>query len=86
MLLRMFGRIRPDLCWIELFPLNFWHLSDGMLFARCRKQGRRKENSEDALANKGSHNVLAQLSVSAATRKDESAEVGRDRRARRIIR
>jgi hypothetical protein len=50
-------------------------LSDGMLFARCRKQGHRKENSEDALTNKGSHNALAQLSVSAATRKDESAVV-----------
>jgi hypothetical protein len=69
-----------------LFPLNFWHLPDGMLFARCGKQGRCEENSEDALPNKGSHNALAQLSVSAATRKDESAEVGRDRRARRIIR
>ena len=82
MSLRMFCRIRPDLCWIGLFPLNFRHLPDRMLFARCRKQGDRKENSEDALANEGSHNALAQLSVSAAMRKDESAVVGRaDRRA-----
>jgi len=72
---RMFCRIRPDLRWVELFPLNFRHLPDGMLFARCGKQGRREENSEDALANKGSHIALAQLSVSAATRKDESAVV-----------
>ena len=49
-----------------------------MLFARCRKQGHRKENSEDGLANEATHNALAQLSVSAAVRKDESAVVGRD--------
>src|SRR4051794_39558628 len=77
-------RIRPDLCWVGLFPLNFRHLPDGMLFARCRKQSRRKENSEDALAKEGTHNSLAQLSASAAMRKDESAVVGRDRRGRRI--
>ena len=82
----MFCRIRPDLRWVELFALNFRHLPDGMLFARCGKQGRCEENSEDALPNKGSHNALAQLSVSAATRKDESAEVGRGRWARRVIR
>ncbi len=63
-----------------------------MLFARCGKQGRRKENSEDALANERTHNALAQLSVSAPMRKDESAVVGRDPvyppcagRARRIV-
>ena len=61
-----------------MFPLNFRHLPDRMLFARCRKQSRRKENSEDALANEGTHNALAQLSVSAAVRKDESAVTGRD--------
>jgi hypothetical protein len=87
----MFCRIRPDLCWVGLFPLNFGHLADRMLFARCRKQRRRKENSEDALANEGTHNALAQLSVSAAVRKDESAVVGRDHRllavprARRMV-
>jgi hypothetical protein len=69
-----------------LFPLNFRHLTERMLFARRGKQGCRKENSDDALANERSHNALAQLSVSAAMRKDESAVVGRDRRARRIIR
>ena len=46
-----------------MFSLNFRHLPDGMLFARCGKQSRRKENSEDALANEGSHSALAQLSV-----------------------
>jgi len=80
-----FTRIRPDLCWVGLFSLNFRHLADRMLFARCRKQRRRKENSEDALAKEGTHNSLAQLSASAAMRKDESAVVGRDRRARRIV-
>ena len=87
----LFCRIRPDLYWIRLFPLNFRHLADRMLFARCRKQSRRKENSEDGLANEATHNALAQLSVSAAVRKDESAVVGRDHsllavaRARRIV-
>ena len=81
----MFCRIRPDLCWVGLFPLNFGHLADRMLFARCRKQRRRKENSEDALAKERTHNSLAQLSASAAMRKDESAVVGRERRARRIV-
>jgi hypothetical protein len=81
----MLCRIRPDLCWVGLFPLNFGHLADRMLFARCRKQGRRKENSEDALAKERTHNSLAQLSASASMRKDESAVGGRDRRARRIV-
>ena len=87
----MFCRVRPDLCWVGLFPLNFGHLADRMLFARCRKQGHRKENSEDGLANEATHNALAQLSASAAMRKDESAVVGRDHsllavaRARRIV-
>ena len=57
-----------------------------MFLARGRKQGRGKEKSEDALTNEGSHNALAQLSVCAVMRKDESAVGGRDRRARRIIR
>ena len=81
----MFCRIRPDFCWVGLFPLNFGHLADRMLFARRRKQRRRKENSEDALAKEGTHNSLAQLSASAAMRKDESGVVGRERRARRIV-
>ena len=87
----MFCRVRPDLCWVGLFPLNFGHLADRMLFTRCRKQRRRKENSEDGLAKERTHKSLAQLSVSAAVRKDESAVVGRDHsllavaRARRIV-
>ena len=81
MSLRMWvSPIRPDLCWIGLFPLSFRHLSDRMFLARRGKQGRRKENSEDALAKEGTHNALAQLSVSAAMCKDESIGVGRDRR------
>jgi hypothetical protein len=52
-----------------LFPLNFRQLSKRMFFARCRKQGRRKENSEDTLANERNHNALAQLSVSSRARK-----------------
>src|SRR5215472_3103848 len=65
MLLRiLFCRIRPDLCWIGLFPLNFRHLSKRVLFARCRKQEDAERNSNDALANETSHNALAQLSVS----------------------
>ena len=90
--LRVFWRIRPDLCRIRLFPLNFRHLADRVFFARSGKQGRRKENSEDALAKEGTHSALAQLSVSAAMRKDESAVVRRDPvyppyagRARRIV-
>ena len=51
-----------------------------MLFARCRKQDNRERNNDDALANEGRHNALAQLSVSAAVCKDESVMVGRDRR------
>ena len=79
---RIFCGIRPDLGWVELFPLNFRHLPDRMLFARCRKQKETKRKSDDASANERSHNALAQLSVSAGMCKDESAAVGRDRRAR----
>ena len=75
-----------------MFPLNFRHLADRMFLARRGKQGRRKENSEDALAKEGTHSALAQLSVSAAIRKDESAVTGREPvyrpragRARRIV-
>jgi hypothetical protein len=50
-----------------------------MFFARRGKQSGCKENSEDALANEGSHNALPQLSVSVVIRKDESAVIGRDR-------
>jgi len=44
-----------------------------MFFARCGKQKDAERNSGDALPNERSHNALAQLSVSAAVRKDESA-------------
>src|ERR1700756_2092835 len=71
----LFCRTRPDLCWIGLFSLNFWHLSQRMLFARRRKQEDAKRNTDDALANERSHNALAQLSVSAAARKAESVGV-----------
>jgi hypothetical protein len=46
--------------------LDLGHLTDRMFLARSGKQGRRKENSEDALSNEASHNALAQLSVSGA--------------------
>jgi hypothetical protein len=73
MLLRVWlFRIRPDLCRIGLFPLNFRHLSKRMLFARGRKQGNRKENSEDALTNEGNHSAVAQLSVSRRARKTKA--------------
>jgi hypothetical protein len=63
MSLRMFCRIRPGLCWIGLFSLNFGHLSERMLFARCRKQKDTEGNSNDAVAKEKTHNALAQLSV-----------------------
>jgi len=69
-----------------LLTLHLWHLTDRMFLARRGKQGHGKEHGEDAQAKEGSHTALAQLSVSPAMRKDESAVVGRDRRARRIIR
>jgi hypothetical protein len=47
-----------------LFPLDFRHLADRMLFARCRKQKDAERNGDDALAKERSHNALAQLSVS----------------------
>ena len=56
--------IRPDLCWIGLFPLDFRHLADRMLFARCRKQKDAEGKSNNALAKERTHNALAQLSVS----------------------
>ena len=49
----LFCRIRPGLCWIGLFPLDFRHLADRMLFARCRKQEDAERNGDDALAKEG---------------------------------
>jgi hypothetical protein len=64
MVLRLlFCPIRPFFCRIGLLTLHLWHLTDRMFLARSGKQGRREENSEDALANEGSHSALAQLSV-----------------------
>ena len=60
---------RPLLCWIWLFTLHLWHLTDRMFLARGGKQGHRKENSEDALTNERNHSALAQLSVSRGARK-----------------
>ena len=68
-----FCRVRPDFCWIGLFPLDFWHLAERMFFAGYAKEKHAKRNSDDALANEASHNALPQLSVPAVARKDESA-------------
>jgi hypothetical protein len=68
-----------------LFSLDFRPLADRMFFARHGKQEDDERNSDDPLANERTHDALGQLSVSAAERKDESATIGRDRRARRII-
>jgi hypothetical protein len=51
-----------------------------MFFARHGKQEDDERNGEDPPANERTHDALAQLSVSAAERKDERAMVGRDRR------
>jgi hypothetical protein len=64
MFLRMFScPIRPFFCRIGLLTLHLRHLTNRMLLAGGGKQGRREKNSEDALANEGSHSALAQLSV-----------------------
>jgi hypothetical protein len=56
-----------------LFPLNFWHLAEWMLFARYAKQQQAERNSSKAAAEEKSHNALAQLSASGLSCKDESA-------------
>ena len=75
--------MRPNFCWIRLFALDVWHLADRMFFAGYAKKQHAKRNADDALAEEASHNAPPQLSVSGVARKDESAAVGRDRRARR---
>src|SRR5438874_9191143 len=45
-----------------------------MFFAGYAKEKHAERNSEDALAEKASHNALPQLSVSGVARKDESAD------------
>jgi hypothetical protein len=53
--------VGPDFCWIGLFPLDVWHLAERMFFARYAKKQHAERNSEDALAEKASHNALPQL-------------------------
>jgi S-DNA-T family DNA segregation ATPase FtsK/SpoIIIE len=57
-----------------LFALDLRHLAERMFFARYAKEKHAERNSEDALAEKASHNALPQLSVSGVARKDESAD------------
>ena len=49
------------------------HLAERMFFAGYAKQEHPEGNSNDALADERSHDALAQLSVSGAACKDESA-------------
>jgi len=71
----LFCRVRPDFCWIGLFPLYFRHLTEWMLFAGYAKQQHAEQNRNDALAEEKTHTALAQLSVSGAGCKNESAGV-----------
>jgi hypothetical protein len=57
-------RIRPDLCWIGLLPLDFWPFTDPMLFAGYADHEDAQHNSNNAPAKERTHNALAQLSVS----------------------
>jgi S-DNA-T family DNA segregation ATPase FtsK/SpoIIIE len=57
-----------------LFALDLRHLAERMFFAGYAKEKHAERNSEDALAEKASHNALPQLSVSRVARKDESAD------------
>jgi hypothetical protein len=56
-----------------------------MFLARGGKQGHRKENSEEALTNEGSHNALAQLSVSDAACKTKARWKGATAGCARLI-
>ena len=56
-----------------MFALDLRHLAERMFFAGYAKEKHAERNSEDALAEKASHNALPQLSVSGVARKDESA-------------
>ena len=58
-----------------MFPLYLRHLAERMFFAGYAKQEHPEGNSNDALADERSHDALAQLSVSGAACKDESAMV-----------
>ncbi|HEY5991444.1 MAG TPA: hypothetical protein VIU10_02600 [Candidatus Udaeobacter sp.] len=55
--------------------MNVWHLAYRMFFAGYAKEKHAERNSEDALAEKASHNALPQLSVSGVARKDESVDI-----------
>ena len=71
-----FAFFGPDSrCWIGLFPLYFRHLTERMLFAGYAKQQHAEQNRNDALAEEKTHTALAQLSVSRAGCKNESARV-----------
>ena len=71
-----FAFFGPDsLCRITLFSLSLRHLPERMFFAGYAKQQHGDGNSNDALADERSHDALAQLSVSGAACKDESARV-----------
>ena len=65
--------MRPDFCWIGLFPLDVRHLAERMFFAGYAKQQHAEQNSNDTVAEEKSHNALAQLSASGLACKDESA-------------
>jgi hypothetical protein len=64
--------LRPDRCWIGLFPLDFGHLIERMFFAGHGKQDNAERTSNGAQANERSHSALPQLSVSNRARKHES--------------
>ena len=57
-----------------MLTLDVRHLAERMFFAGYAKEKHAERNSEDALAEKASHNALPQLSVSGVARKDESAD------------
>jgi hypothetical protein len=69
--------VRPNLCWIGLFPLDFRHLAERMFFARNAKQEHAEQNTEENSAEQTTHNALPQLPVSRVVRKNESALVKR---------
>jgi hypothetical protein len=72
----LFCSVRPFFCRIGLLALHLRHLTNRMFLARSGKQSHGKENGEDALANKRSHNALAQLSVSCQACKAKARYVG----------
>src|SRR5215467_6853292 len=68
-----FAFFRPvSCCRIGLFALDFRHLAYRMLFAGYAKQQYDERNSSGAVAEKRSHNALAQLSASGVARKTKA--------------